>query len=632
MLYKMIYRFHDLNLGQNDMSETIGWSKYFMNQIRYCATVMFLLLIVSGCSVAPKAADNAGADIDKGVSSSDSSVEVDPLQGEDIMNNGAAQELMADLETNTPPHLIYKLLVAEIAGQRGDLETAMANYVDVAKETNDPKVAERATQISVYAKDYEVALESANLWVEIEPDSPDAHRHLASVLLRLARPADAVKHYEKMLDFYKDDEKPGYGFSVIASQLTREPDRELAMGVMDQIIAKYPENPDALFAYAHLAMRQARFEVALNTLDSALEKKPKWSKAVNMRARVLAMQGARNEALAYLSEQVKGPMSEDVEVGLVYARMLTEARQLDPALDEFVRLAELEPRNSEVNYYAGVLALQLEKFDQSRKFLEHVLKLGKRVQETNYYLGQIAENTKDYEGALNRYSFVRHGEYYFNAQLRTVSILAEKKEFQKARSHIQTIRTNGQKEKLQLLLLEGDILREAGRYPAAKDFYSKALQSMPNETSIRYARALIAEKLGELDLVEKDLQTILEKEPTNAQVLNALGYTLADRTTRFDEALGYIEKAFKLEPNDAAVVDSMGWVQYRLGNYSQAIEYLRKATELSQDPEIAAHLGEVLWVSGDKDSALKVWETTLKDHPDDKVLLEVMKKFGIQGI
>ena len=173
------------------------------------------------------------------------------------------------------------------------------------------------------------------------------------------------------------------------------------------------------------------------------------------------------------------------------------------------------------------------------------------------------------------------------------------------------------------------MLREAQRYPDAKEFYTKVLNSMPNETSVRYARALVAEKLGELDLVESDLQTILEQEPTNAQVLNALGYTLADRTNRYEEALQYIQRAIELEPDDAAVVDSMGWVQYRLGNYNKAIKHLRRANELSGDPEIAAHLGEVLWVSGDKEGALQIWENSLKEHPDDKVLIDVMQRFGL---
>ncbi|WP_455197718.1 tetratricopeptide repeat protein [Kaarinaea lacus] len=602
-----------------------------MKVIRYFCICLLLGLGLQACSVTPSQdADpglDAGSATDTGMSATDQTEPSDPLSQDAELP--PADNLVEELETDVPPHLIYKLLVAEIAGQRGDLNLAIDNYIDVARETHDPKVAARATQIALFAKEFDKALESSKLWVSVEPDNADARRNLASVYLRLARPVDAVAEYEKMLTLVEDEENPGHGFTIIASQLSREPDRELAMSVMDKLLESRQDDPYALFAQSHLAMRQARFEMALETLDKALKIKPDWSAAIILRSRILAMQGARAEALSYLEGVLDGDMEDNMEVGLTYARMLTEARQLDKALEEFIRLAELDKRNVEINYYAGVLALQLEKLDKAQKYLEKVLKLGGRVQETNYYLGQVAEQRGDLRAAMNRYSFVRHGEFYFNAQLRIVSILADKKDYDAAIEHLQTVRIDSSKQRLQLILLEGDLLREAERYSAAKDYYTRVLSSMPNETSVRYARALVAEKLGDLDMVESDLQTILKQEPANAQVLNALGYTLADRTNRYEEALTYIQRALELEPDDAAVVDSMGWVLYRMGNYQQAIEHLRRAAQLSQDPEIAAHLGEVLWVSGDKDGALKIWEKSLKDNPDDKILMDIMKRFGL---
>lgn len=607
-----------------------------MKVIRYFCISLLLGYVLQGCSVNQTHGD--GTDASTGVKTEHTddtgTPATEPTEVTESPELNADANLppadnLDELSTDVPPHLLYKLLVAEIAGQRGELNTAIDNYLDVAKETHDPKVAARATQIALFAKEYDKALEASKIWVEVEPDDADARRNLASVYLRLARPVDALAEYEKMLSLLHDEKDPGYGFTIIASQLSREPDRELAMMVMDKLVESHPNDPYALFAQAHLAMRQARFEMALETLDKALKEKPNWPGAIILRARILAMQGARAEALSYLEGVLQGKMEDNLEVGLTYARMLTEARQLDKALDEFIRLADLDKRNVEINYYAGVLALQLDKLKTAQKYLENVLKLGGRVQETNYYLGQVAEQKGDLRAAMNRYSFVRYGEFYFNAQLRIVSILADKKDYDAAIEHLQTIRIDSAKQRLQLILLEGDLLREAERFGAAKDYYTKVLNSMPNETSVRYARALVAEKLGDLDLVESDLQTILKQEPSNAQVLNALGYTLADRTNRYEEAMTYIQRAFELEPDDAAVVDSMGWVLYRMGNYPQAIEHLRRAAQLSQDPEIAAHLGEVLWVSGDKDGALKIWEQSLKNNPDDPKLMDIMKQFGL---
>ena len=535
-----------------------------------------------------------------------------------------------DFPTDISPSMLYELMVAEVALQRGQLDVAVANYLDAAKVSKDPKVAERATQIAIYAQDMAKALTAASLWVEIDDENPDAHRTYAAILLKIGRAADAVSEYERMIQLMPADQI-GKAFSIIVTQLTREPNHALALSTMQKLVEKHPDNMDAQFAFAHLAMRHGDFDSALSTLDNVLKDKPNWSKAIILRARILAMQGGRDQALNYLAEALKkGPLKKNVEIGITYARMLTEARKFDEALTQFVHLTQVAPSNDELHYFAGVLALQLKKTDVARKHLKQVVKLDRdRVFEANYYLGQAAELDKNNKEAIQYYSSVRRGELYFNAQIRVVALLADEKKFKEAQDYLKNIHVDNDQQQVQLYLLEGDVLREADRYQDAKQFYTSILDSHPNETSIRYARALIAEKLGELDLLESDLRTILKTEPDNAQVLNALGYTLADRTQRYNEALQYIQKALELEPNDAAVMDSMGWVKYRLGDYESAIAYLRKADEIAKDPEIAAHLGEVLWVAGKKNDALKVWEESLKEHPNHEALLKVMKRFGL---
>lgn len=532
-----------------------------------------------------------------------------------------------EVETNISSAMLYQLMVAELAQQRGDIETAVQYYLEIATITKDPKAAERATQLAASSNNLPTALKAAELWVTAAPDDIEGRRMYAGILVKAGRPNEAVPHYEKMLEIGGKDTSVVFG--VIVSQLARLPDNSIALSVMEQVTQNRQDDPNALFSYAHLAMRQAQFDLAITTLDQGLAIKPNWPIAVTMRANILAMKGDKEDALKYLKNTLKGELKNNIEINMTYGRMLTEFRKYEAALQQYEKLMKLVPENTDVIYTGGVLALQLEKYKKSKKYLKKVLSRGERVYDANYYLGQIAEAENDIAQAINYYATVRRGRLYFSAQVRVVALIADKKEFTRARNHLHTIRTANEKQKLQLSLLDGDLYREEGRYADAKIFYTKILDESPEETSIRYARALVAEKLNEIGLVESDLQMILKVEPGNAQVLNALGYTLADRTDRYEEALKYIQQALKIEPNDAAVMDSMGWVQYHLGNYKEAILHLERANEIGKDPEIAAHLGEVLWVSGKKSAALKIWEGSLKENPDNEILLNVMKRFGL---
>ena len=540
-------------------------------------------------------------------------------------------EKKPEVKTEISPSMLYKLLVAEVAIQRGQVDIAVEAYLEAAKLSSDPKAAARAAQVARYAQDYIRANEAAQIWVKLDPKDTDARLTYATILIMSGRPGPAAEQYQKMLEITitNNPERTSRALNIIANQLSRIPDRSVALSVMEKIIEPYQDNPDALFSYAHLAMRQAKFDLAVTNLDKALAIRSDWPNAIILKSRILALQQGRETALKYLDEAMQGNMSDNIDVGVTYAKMLVESKKFEKAMEQFVRLTQIAPGNMDIHYPAGVLALQLNRYGLARDLLTKVMKSGKRYYEANYYLGQVSEQDKAVSEAIEHYSLVKRGDLYFAAQARVVGLLAGQKEFGKAAQHLRSIRPRDEKQELQLILLEGDLMRKEGLYMEAKKYYTQMLEQMPNETTIRYARALVAERLGEIDLVESDLQTILVVEPANAQVLNALGYTLADRTDRYEEALGYITKALNIEPDDAAIMDSMGWVLYRMGQYQEAISHLRRANEIAQDPEIAAHLGEVLWVSGNQDAARSVWDSSLKGNPDHKALIEVMKKFGL---
>lgn len=546
---------------------------------------------------------------------------------DDAPAKASAASLTAMPEGEFSPQVMYQLLIAEVAGQRGEIGVAVANYLAAAKESRDAGVAERATRIAIFAQALDKALEAAELWVDLAPNNAEAYQVLAPLLLTFGRAPESVATYEHYIALSAD--RADQGFMQIAGQLTRAKNGVAALSVMEQLLAKQQKNPYAHLAHAQLALRQGKLVLAMGSVDKALALKSHWAPAVVMRAQVLSLQGDKNKALAYLEAERDSGLENDASVGMSYARLLTQTKQLTRARDEFERLAEREPRNAEVLYAAGVLALQLKDLDQAELRLKQVLRLRQRSLEANYYLGRVYEEKADPEAALKHYFMVRHGEYYLGAQSRAANLLAEQGKLAQAREHLHSLRINNDQEQVRIYLVEGELLRKAGDYEEALNFFADKLEKMPDDTALRYARALIAEKANNLALAEQDLRMIIEREPSNAQALNALGYTLADRSERLEEALDYIKRALAVEPKDAAIIDSMAWVQYRMGNNAKAVELLRQALALIQDPEIAAHLGEVLWKMGNKKDALDVLEAALKENPKHEALLNAMKRLGL---
>ena len=531
------------------------------------------------------------------------------------------------IQRDIPPEVMYQLLIADIASQRGQLGVAIANYLAAAKTARAPHLAQRAARVALFAKALKPALEAASLWVELAPENPEARRMLGALLLTFGRAPEAEAQFDAYLGL--SAALPNRGFQQVANQLASEQNRVAAMTVMENLLATRGDEPHAWLAHAWLSMRQGKLDQALASLGRAEALKPGWQQAVVLRARVMGQQGHQQEAVDYLAAQLDGELSDDPDVRMTYARLLTEVNQLEPALKEFNALAEAYPNNVEVRYAAGVLSLQLQKLEAAKTHLKAVLTSRQRMLEANFYLGRIYELQDDKEQALAHYLAVRHGEFYINANARAASLMVDAGQLEKARKLLHSLRVHSDEDRQRLTLIEGELLRQAGEYQAAFDFFSEKLQALPDDTILRYARALLAERLDKLDLAEQDLRAIIEREPGNAQALNALGYTLADRTDRYDEALDYIQRALAVEPEDAAIIDSMGWVHYRLGNLEKARDYLRKALDLVKDPEIAAHLGEVLWKMGDRQAATEVWETHMKQFPGHDGLRKVMKRFGL---
>ncbi len=518
---------------------------------------------------------------------------------------------------------IYRLLIAEFAGQRGDLDTAVQQYLALAETLRDVNLAQRATRIAVFARNDASALAAARVWVELAPLDMEARQILAAMYIRHGDPDAALVHLDFVLGH--DHEGSGNRLRMIANLLGREEDRATALEVMGRLLDKFENNTDALLAYALLAIRAGKLPEANVAMTRVAERTELGSNVAMAYLAVLQEQDKLSEAVDWL-EHILAVNPKQFGLRLIYARLLADANRYEEARIQFGLLSEESPDNTDIVFALGLLNLQANRLDDAAVNFEQLVKLETRLDEAHFYLGQIAEAAGKPEQAIEHYQAIEGGGNYFAAQMRKALVLSLMKRVDEATAFLDQIAVEDEQQGFELARAKGEILTEHKRYEEAMAIYDAALAGGVYNTELLYTRAMLAEKMGNIELLERDLRTIIAAEPDNAQALNALGYTLADRTERYAEAHALIEQALKYSPNDFYILDSMGWVLYRLGRLEEAIAYLEKARALRNDPEVAAHLGEVLWVMGNRDQARTVWDSALRDTPDDQRLLDVIER------
>ncbi len=532
---------------------------------------------------------------------------------------------IADNALTTP--VLYHLLSGEIAGQRGQFKLAVGHYMEALRRAPDPQVAERTARIAVFARDDKSALEASQIWVELEPDNLEAHQVTAALLVRTGQSDAALVHFETILSATRNGKNAERkGFMLIVALLSKEQDKQATMAVMDKLVADRQQNSAALYANSHLALLVGELDKAAINIDKTLSLEPDWIDAHLLQANILIRQGHSAEALKKLATAT-ADYPDEIKLRLYYARKLIDEKQYEQARRQFNEVLDREPEHADALYAIGLLGLQVRKLDEAQASFEKLLKLGKRTDEANYYLGEMYDIKKQPEQAIKHYLGVKKNPQHIDAQIRIASLLAGMGKMDEARDQLRRVHAPNLEIQLRLYMAEGELLGQAGDNEDAFELYTQALEQMPGNARLLYARALVAEKIGHLDISIQDLQLILKNEPNNIEGMNALGYTLVDKTSRLQEGLGYIEKALAAKPGDPAIMDSMGWAYYRLGQYDKALGYLRRAYEKMPDPEIASHLGEVLWVSGDQATARKIWDEALQQAPKHELLRNVMQRF-----
>ena len=514
---------------------------------------------------------------------------------------------------------LFALLTAELAGQRNRFDIALTNYVQQAQETGDAGVAERAFRIAEYLGAEQAALDSALIWASNAPDNIDAQRAAAVQLARAGRYDESMTYMEQVLQRQGNTH---FDFLALSAAETDPDTRAGLLQGFDRLLSKNPDNSQLLFGKAILLQQDGRAEEALALLEDssagATEVSP-----ILLRARLLQSLGRGQEAMPILQKGIR-QNPDDKRLRLTYARLLIEQDRFDEAKGEFSKLVLENPNDDDLRFSLALVCLEAEAWEEAIVYLEELIERRSHVDAAHYNLGRAYEALSDNDRALQEYALVGPSNDYLPAQQRQAELLFAQQRNEEASARLAQARSAQPDYAIQLYLIEAEGLSNHRQVEAAWKVINEGLEQYPNDLNLLYTRAMLAEKRDDLAQLETDLRYIIQREPEHAMALNALGYTLADRTTRYEEARELIEKAHQLNPDDPAILDSLGWVNYRQGNLDEAERLLRQALEKFPDHEVAAHLGEVLWAQGKQRDARRVWRDALSATPDSPILRDTL--------
>ncbi|MCX8049697.1 MAG: tetratricopeptide repeat protein [Methylohalobius sp.] len=513
--------------------------------------------------------------------------------------------------------VLYRLLVAEIAGQSGDYALALENYFEVIDEVAEPWVTERAAQLALYLDQTDKARRVIDLWLARDPNSLNAHRAALMLALKIGKADLAVTHLSDVLKLAKDHQAEV--LLDVLRFLDQNVPAETALEVMAKVSHRFPQSPEVLYAHAMLALRKGETRLALEQTSRAVALRPHWPQLRLLQSQLLAQLGEDEKAQRVLEELVK-QRPKDAQLRLLYAQLLLKRQAFAKVLPELKQVLRQEPEHPDALYAYALVNLQQGRDNEAERALQRLVQQAKWRNEAFLYLGRIAAHQGRYEKALAQFEQIApDSELAFDGQMSAVSVLAKLGRVQEALQRLKQARDRFPDRKLQLYLLEAEIQTGHKDYAGALATLTQALEDFPGHPDIFYARALLAEQMGRVAEAIADFQAALSQRPEDPTLLNALGYTLLEHTERVQEAQKYLDQAIRLKPQDPAILDSYGWLWYKLKNYPKALKYLQQAYALNPDPEIAFHLGEVLWALGRKQEARQVWRNVLKAPQDERV-------------
>ncbi|WP_439101893.1 tetratricopeptide repeat protein [Congregibacter sp.] len=527
-------------------------------------------------------------------------------------------------ERPIPEASVYPLLLAEFALRRRDFDTALSTYLEQADELQDPGVSAHATHLAQYLQREREAFRAVRLWVALEPGNVEANGTLATLLARQGRNREALPYLATVA---RAGEKAK--FPVLLNRYKAlQPADQLGLDSDAQALLDDDLGDDVSLRLTHALMAEERGDAATTRarLEPVFALEPYQRQALILEAKLNLAQGM-DAPFVHMEEALDVDPTR-TELRLQYARLLA-SQDMAAARQQFEILSAEAPHNADLLFSLALISHELEDNDAAKGYLQQVLALNQRTDEAYLFLGQIARGEGDLDEAIQLFQQVGDGADLMKATISIAQIQVAEDRDQELADYMDRLRQSYPLRKEQLYALEANIYNETDRDKRGLALLNRAIDEFPTSDNLRYARSVAHEQAGNLAAAETDLRDIIERDPDNATALNALGYTLANRTDRYDEAKALIEKALALSPNEPSILDSMGWVLYRQGDLENAKQYLTRAYAAFPDPEVAAHLGEVLWAIGNTTGAMTVWRNALQEDPQHAVLNETLTRLGI---
>lgn len=562
---------------------------------------------------APGAASGADADVDT----------------EDVAPNAnVPREKLPNVALSS--EIVFEVMAAELSLQQGNLAPAFNTYVALANRTKDPRMARRAVEIALGARQLGDALIAAKLWHQLDPSWRPATQLLASLEVGTGHLAEAEPLLVDELNKVPEARR-GQAILELQQMIARSPERATGIDSLKRMLANDMQRPEAQLAIARSQLDAGDTAGARTSLETALKLKPDYEAAALLYGQMGPAE--RTGAIASLKAFLdRNPNAK--EARFAYAKLLLADNQLDAAQKQFETLEKRYPHELSTLMALALLNLHANHPEQAEQYLQ---KYASEAEQQNtdgaqayVYLAQIAQDRKDYPAADKWLSKIREdSNAYLPAQIGRAQLLADQGKLDEGRALLHGIKSSDPREQLALKRAESDLLVKSKRYDDAEKLLAVEVKNNPDDADLLYQYGMVAELNKHYDVMEKAMRRVMTSQPDNAQAYNALGYSLTERNTRLPEALKLLQKASSLSPEDPYIMDSLGWVKYRLGDKSQALELLRRAYGIQAQAEIGAHLGEVLWESGQQDEARKTWREALKLDGDDDTLRSTMKRYNV---